>query len=112
LLPSAKQPLSIVPVGQPEGPLNGDDLVSLIEKLKSRCSFGVVDLPPVLSYPDALLLGDVVDGCLLVVEASRTPWHAAVRARDLVKGVGLEPLGVVLNKRRLPIPKPIYRRLP
>jgi Mrp family chromosome partitioning ATPase len=66
----------------------------------------------VLEYPDALQFAGSVDGCILVVEAGRTSWHASARARDLLQGAGLPTLGVVLNKRRFPIPPIVYRRLP
>lgn len=105
------QGVTVIRARPGETPEDLGSLPELVAKLRSRFRFGVLDTPPVLSYPDALALGGSVDGCVLVVESGKTPWQAAERARDLVQSVGLTPLGIVLNKRSYPIPPKIYKRL-
>ncbi|MFZ5591380.1 MAG: CpsD/CapB family tyrosine-protein kinase [Bacillota bacterium] len=56
------------------------------------------DTPPVVSVTDAALLGAVVDGVLLVVEAGKTKIELAQKARQLLSNVQARLLGVVLNK--------------
>lgn len=112
VLPDDERPLTVVPAGARIASSEGGSLSALVKWLRTRCRFGVLDLPPVLEYPDALQFAGSVDGCLLVVEAGRTSWHASARARDLLQGTGLSTLGVVLNKRRFPIPSLLYKRLP
>lgn len=112
VLPGDENPLAIVPSGSGFESADAGSLAALVKWLRTRCRFGVLDVPPVLEYPDALQFAGSVDGCILVVEAGRTSWHASARARDLLQGAGLSVLGVVLNKRRFPIPSLIYRRLP
>lgn len=104
--------LTVVPVGPLEEPAPASALGDLVDWLRERCRYGVIDVPPLLEAPDGLAVGDGVDGCVLVVEAERTSWQVAARARDLAAGAGLTPLGVVLNKRRYPIPRALYERLP
>ncbi len=112
VLPGEDRPLTIIPAGTGIARSDGGSLAALVKWLRTRCRFGVLDLPPVLEFPDALQFAGSVDGCILVVEAGRTSWHASARARDLLQGAGLHTLGVVLNKRRFPIPPIVYKRLP
>jgi Mrp family chromosome partitioning ATPase len=111
-VPAAASPsVTVIGAGHGGQPRDGQGLAKLVPRLKERYAYGIIDTPPVLSSPDALMLGGCVDGCVLVVEAGRTQWQAVARARDLVRGVGLEPLGIVLNKRQYPIPSWLYKRL-
>lgn len=56
----------------------------------------VVDTPPAVVLPDAELLAPVVDACLLVIQAGRTPFKKVQR---VVETLGRERfVGVVLNR--------------
>lgn len=54
------------------------------------------DLPPVLSYADALAFAPLVDGIILVVEKGRTPREDIQKCVELFKDFPI--LGLVLNK--------------
>jgi Mrp family chromosome partitioning ATPase len=71
----------------------------------------LIDAPPINAYADAALLGRLADGLVMVVEANKTRREAARRAKDILGVAGVRLLGVVLNKRRFPIPAAVYRRL-
>lgn len=71
----------------------------------------LVDLPPVLEFPDATLLGATLDGVVLVIEAEVTPWEAARKAKKRLLGGGVKLLGVVLNKKPQLIPAWLLRYL-
>ncbi|CAG1018002.1 Putative tyrosine-protein kinase YveL [Burkholderiaceae bacterium] len=71
----------------------------------------VVDLPPVLDYPDAALLGAVLDGVVVVVEAETTRWQVAREAAKRLEAGGVKLLGAVLNKKPHVIPDWLYRLL-
>jgi len=71
----------------------------------------VVDLPPVLDFPDAALLGAALDGVVLVIEAETTRWQVAQEAVKRLEAGGVKLLGAVLNKKPHVIPDWLYRLL-
>jgi Mrp family chromosome partitioning ATPase len=52
-----------------------------------------------------------VDGVVLVIEAERVRTPVIERAVDTLQDCGANVLGAVLNKRRFPIPRFLYKRL-
>ena len=82
-----------------------------LPELSQSFHYVVVDLPPVLEFPDASLLGTGLDGVVLVVEAEETRWHVAREAVKRLEAGGVTLLGVVLNKQRHVIPDWLYRLL-
>ncbi|MGN7469766.1 CpsD/CapB family tyrosine-protein kinase [Brevibacillus sp. SAFN-007a] len=96
--------LSIVTAGPlPQSPaelLGTPRLPELLEQLRNHFDVVVVDSPPLI-VSDAMLLAGKTDGCVLVVDASKTKRDAAVRAVDQLKTAGANLLGVVLNNKKL-----------
>ncbi len=62
--------------------------------------FGLVlfDSPPLLAANDALLLAGIVDGVLLVVDASNADRHDVRRAKEQLEAIGTPLIGAVLNQ--------------
>lgn len=56
-------------------------------------------------------LSNLCDGAVLVLTANVTRREAALKAQELLLRQGVKLLGAVLDKRTLPIPESIYRRL-
>jgi Mrp family chromosome partitioning ATPase len=69
----------------------------------------LVDSSPML-HPGAAALARIADGVVLVVEAERTRWPVAARARDAIEHAPATLLGIVLNRRRYCIPRGLYPR--
>ena len=67
----------------------------VFQRLRQRYRHVVVDSPPVLSAPEALLLQTMVDGILLVVRAGSTPRDAVLRACHTLDSSRL--VGALLN---------------
>lgn len=82
-----------------------------LPRLREKFRHVLVDLPPVLDFPDATLLGAALDGVVLVIEAEVTPWEVARRAKKRLEAGGVKLLGVVLNKKPQVIPDWLYRLL-
>jgi capsular exopolysaccharide synthesis family protein len=62
----------------------------------------ILDSPPVLSVADATLVGPIVDGVVVVVDARKTRrHHAAQTVRDLEAG-GARVVGMILNNVKQP----------
>jgi len=80
-------------------------------ELREEFSFVVIDAPPLTKYTDALALGQIADGLVLILEAETTRREAAQVAVTTLRSSKIPILGAVLNKRKFPIPAPIYKLL-
>lgn len=69
----------------------------LLAELKQQADMVLIDCPPVLPVADATLLAPHVDGVLLVLRANRTRSQAALEAVEILRKVGANLVGVVLN---------------
>jgi capsular exopolysaccharide synthesis family protein len=61
----------------------------------------VIDSPPVLTVADTNLLAPLVDGVVIVVDASKTSRPQLAATIRTLEGAGAPILGIVLNKVRL-----------
>jgi Mrp family chromosome partitioning ATPase len=101
------------------GPLGADSPNLLTsERMRARClelrqefDFVIVDAPPMTRYADAIALGQLSDGVVLILEGGATRREAARRAVENLRSSRVPILGAVLNKRTFPIPGKIYNRL-
>jgi non-specific protein-tyrosine kinase len=78
--------------------LNSARMHEMIEILKTEADVVLFDTPPVLAVADTSILASQVDGTLLVVWANRTRGELLAQAVDRLGSLGIQPLGVVLNK--------------
>jgi capsular exopolysaccharide synthesis family protein len=62
----------------------------------------IFDTPPLLSIADAQILATFMQVTILVIDASKTPRKAMLRAKQALKRTGTRVLGIVLNKSRWP----------
>ena len=60
---------------------------------------------------DAVALGQLSDGLVLILEADSTRREAASVVADTLRSANVNILAAVLNKRSFPIPDAIYKRL-
>ncbi|MBU0481710.1 MAG: hypothetical protein KKG47_11475 [Proteobacteria bacterium] len=83
----------------------------LLNRLKEEFDLVLIDSPAAISRPECLLLSPKVDGVVLVVQAQKTRWQTVEKVKDRILAQDGNILGVVLNKRRYPIPEFIYERI-
>ena len=83
-------------ISNPVELLSNGRLQTLIERLAPIFDWVLFDSPPAVAVSDASLLANVCDGVLLVVQAGKTPFDAAQKAREEFRDKPL--LGVVLNR--------------
>jgi len=86
-------------------------IVDLWSKLKENFDLVIVDSPPATTSPDGIAISRHVDGVVLVLEAEKTRWPVAIKAKETIEKHGGKLLGVVFNKRQYYIPEFIYKRL-
>jgi capsular exopolysaccharide synthesis family protein len=106
--------MHIMPVGKHMASLVGfgkEELETFINELRKKFDYVLMDAAPVGTYPDCAVLCDKVDAVILVVKHGGTRREVVKRTKDIVVRAGGKILGVVLNRRRYPIPDFLYRRL-
>jgi Mrp family chromosome partitioning ATPase len=91
--------------------LSSEQIKARLAELRAEFDFVVVDAPPLTRYADAIALGQISDGIVLVLEAESTRREAAQMAAANLRTSQVPILGAVLNKRTFPIPEKLYKWL-
>ncbi len=100
--PEGLAKLVILPAGKPvlqaAELLNSPLMRDLVQELKHYHPnrYVIFDLPPLLTFADALTFAPLVDGIIAVVEAGKTPRESIEQCQDMLRKFRL--LGFVLNK--------------
>lgn len=93
--------LDVLPVGlrrpNPAELLSGKAFVDLLAWADSLYDRVVVDCPPVLAVSDAQIVGQSVDGAILVVRPEKNPRRSVIRAVESFHHAGCRVIGVVAN---------------
>jgi capsular exopolysaccharide synthesis family protein len=77
--------------------LAGSDMKSLLTELSAHYDMVILDTSPLLVAADAMVLGAIVDGVLLVVRTTGTDREAVQQAVHQLSLVGARIVGTVLN---------------
>lgn len=76
------------------------DTRRMMERLRERFDFVLIDAPAITDNPDTALLASQVDGVILVAQQNETSCDALEAARTALQNAQAKILGVVLNRRR------------
>lgn len=102
--PTFIENLFVIPRGSlPPNPaelLDSDSLKEVVSKLREQFDFVIFDSPPVGTVIDASLLGGLVDGTILVVEAGKFEWRPILQAKGQIEKARGRVLGIVINKSK------------
>jgi capsular exopolysaccharide synthesis family protein len=85
------------PVTDTSRVLQNRKLGLLIAQFRQLYDLVIIDSPPVLPVPDALILGRWVDGAVLAVRYDISRFPQVERARRQLDGAGIAVLGTVIN---------------
>lgn len=85
------------PVTRPSEFLNSSRFPGFIKEMGDNYDLIIFDSPPVLPVSDAVILGSVVDGILVVYEAGKTSRNALKRTTLMLEKVGGKIRGIILN---------------
>jgi capsular exopolysaccharide synthesis family protein len=77
--------------------LQGERLGQLVARFREAFDIVIIDAPPVLAVPDALLLGRWADGAVIAVRHDTSRFPLVERAIKRMTTVGVSVLGVVVN---------------
>lgn len=81
----------------PAALFNSQLMSSLVEHFSNTYDFVIVDTPPLMVGDDALVLGKMADGVLLVVQPEVVDHDSAMLAKGFLELSGLNILGLVIN---------------
>ena len=99
---SGIEDLYVIPAGRsvpnPAEVLESMKMQKFLDRVRDEFDVVVVDTPPLLAVADALLVTRQADTCLLVCSANSTTIHALDTASSMLRDVGANLAGVVLNK--------------
>jgi non-specific protein-tyrosine kinase len=76
-------------------------MAEVLSLLRNQFEYVLIDTPPIIAVTDAAVLAPRVDGVILVVNAGKTRRDLAIKARDMLRQVNANILGVVLNNARI-----------
>jgi capsular exopolysaccharide synthesis family protein len=88
--------------------INSELMKTRIAELRKEFDYVLIDSPPLNTYSDGIVLGQLSDGLVMVLEANATRREAALRVADGLRAKQVRVLGAVLNKRTFPIPDSLY----
>lgn len=101
IVKSTTEKLSFVTSGTiPSNPaelLGSSKMKDLLDTLKGKFEFVVIDAPPALGVADARVLGRIADGIVVVVMAKKTHRDGVLEIKDELERSGEKIIGFVLN---------------
>ena len=91
--------------------LSLEEVRARLGRLREEFDYTLIHAPAVGMDRDAVMLGQMCDGVVLVLDAHTTRRAAARRATAMLQVANARLVGTVLNQRTFPIPERIYRKL-
>ena len=96
-IPNLKLLASSLPASDPAELLSSVAFSSLIESLRSKFEYIVIDTPPLLAVSDAASVAARADAVLLTVRLRRNAKPLALQASQMLIAMGVRPMGIVVN---------------
>jgi protein-tyrosine kinase len=88
---------------------NSPLLAGIFGELKKEYDLILIDSPSGNSFSETFTLCRNTDGVVLIVESEKTRWQVAANLKEQILKHEGRILGILLNKRRYPIPEFLYK---
>jgi capsular exopolysaccharide synthesis family protein len=85
-------------VTEPYELLSSPSMKSLLEIVKSRYDFVLVDCPPLLLVPESMVISSLVDGVMLVISTNKNNKDMLKKVQNFLQKNSTAVVGTVLNK--------------
>ena len=89
--------------------LNSKKMEQILSYFKTRFDYILIDTPPVMPLTDACILGPVVDGIIMVIQAGKTQRDIIAHAEQRLYQVRAKTIGYVLTNIEYHLPQYLYR---
>lgn len=89
--------------------LGSDQMRALLEELRARFDYIIVDSPPIAYFTDGVVVATLVDGVMLVVRRGKSSRRIVRRTQKILHDVGARIFGVVFNHAGMPSDAAYYR---
>ncbi len=89
--------------------LNSKKMESFLSLFKTKFDYVFVDVPPVLPLTDACILGSMVDGVILIIQAGRTQHDVIKHAESRLYQARAKTVGYVMTNIEYHVPDYLYR---
>jgi capsular exopolysaccharide synthesis family protein len=110
-----KSEFSFIPAGKKTGNaivlFDGKVFDSFLAKAREQFDIIIFDSPDMMNGPETTILARKLDGLILVIEAEKTRWEVAAYHKQQLADAGVRFTGAILNKKKMFIPRLIYRLL-
>lgn len=90
---------------------DSNEFADLMNELRARYDIILFDTPSMVGSPETTIMGQYMSGVIMVVEAEKTRWEVAAHAKRSLETANVNVTGVILNKKKMFIPKVIYKYL-
>ncbi|HOW36391.1 MAG TPA: CpsD/CapB family tyrosine-protein kinase [Candidatus Omnitrophota bacterium] len=100
-----------MPPAHPAELLGSERMRGLLQELKSKFDYIIIDTPPIIAVTDPGIIGAECDGVLLVIQAGRTQRGIVRSAMEHLHQAQAKILGHVLTNIEYHLPEYIYRYL-
>ncbi len=91
--------------------LASDQMRALIAEVRGKFDFVLIDTPPIIAVTDAGIIGSMVEGVVMAIQAGRTQRGIVDRATELLNQAHVKIVGHVLTNIEYHLPEYIYRYL-
>lgn len=91
--------------------LGSDRMRQFLADMKTQFDFILIDTPPIIAVTDPGIVGALVDGILMTIQAGRTQRGVIRRATELLEQSQSKIIGHVLTNIEYHLPEYIYRYL-
>jgi capsular exopolysaccharide synthesis family protein len=78
--------------------LGSKKYLELIEELKKRFDWVIIDAPPVMPVTDAAVVANTAGGVIFVIGSEMTPRQNAAAAIEQLRGANARFIGAILNR--------------
>lgn len=105
--------LWLMPSGSANGPLytHVERSRARFAELRKEFHYILISAPPLTRETEAILMGQLADGIVLIVEANQTRRECVRQLKEHLDTAQVPLLGAVLDQRTFPIPQFLYRKL-
>jgi Mrp family chromosome partitioning ATPase len=98
-------------VASPQALFTPKNFARFMGEIRQAFNCVIIDSPCVLGHAETKVIGNLMDGVVLVIETARTKREVAMRSKEALAAARANVIGTVLNKRKYVIPALLYKRI-